>query len=154
VFVASKRSPVCWAIHVDSLVILWRQIAVPRSASLANDDGCDIDAPDNGSDDCVCDQSSFRVLGKHESEATVDNTKGDDDAANPDVGMRESGASLELLEIGVVESSEDWLEEHKHEDEYADNGMVGINLILGLVTLQNLGLGATHVMHLGCQVHP
>lgn len=110
-----------WAAHVITLL-----------PSLSNNDGCDIDDPHNGSKDGVHDWAICRVVSQLETKTTVDNTKGDDDATEPDVSIRGRCSHLDFLVVGVVESAQDWLE--KCEDKEDDT-----NYSMRLVDLEMRG---------------
>lgn len=117
-----------------SLVVLWWAAhVVALLPSFSDHSGYDICDPCNGSEDAVHDWAICRVVSQLETKATVDDTQGDDDATKPDMSMRSRCSRLELLVVGVVEGTEDWLEECEDEEDDTENGMGLVDLEMELV---------------------
>lgn len=110
------------AAHLDTLLVARRTVPPgPASPRLPDDDGGDVDAPDERGDDAVRDLAAARVVGELEAQASVDDAEGDDDAAEPDVAVGPDHAARVLLEQAVVQQSQDRLEENEHEEDDADD---------------------------------
>jgi len=69
------------------------------------------DEPDQACDDAVGDFAAAGVVGELETETAVDDADGDDDAAEPDVGVGPGGAAAVVLEGDVVDVAEEGLED-------------------------------------------
>lgn len=107
-----------------SLIVLWWAAhAIVPLPSLSNENGHDIDEPCNSSKDGIYNRAICRVVSQLETETTIDDAKGDDDATKPDMSMRNRCSRLELLVVGVVEGTQDWLEKREDEEEDTDDGM-------------------------------
>ena len=59
-----------------------------------------------------------------ETQPAIDDTKGDRNAAEPDVHVRPESTALVLLEQQVVDKTEERLQEHENEDHDTNDGMV------------------------------
>lgn len=80
--------------------------------------------PNDTGNDAIGDLAFVGVVREPQAKATVDNAEGDQNAAEPEMCIGGSLASLVLLEEAVVDEAGDWLEEEKDEDDYADDWMV------------------------------
>jgi len=69
------------------------------------------DEPDQACDDAVGDFAAAGVVCELEAETAVDDADGDDDPAEPDVGVGPGGAAAVALEGNVVDVAEDGLED-------------------------------------------
>jgi hypothetical protein len=115
-----KRAATLRASH-SIIVFWWSGKRISLSSLLTNDDGSDVDAPDNSSDNTVQDRAPRCVAGELEAQSAVDDTEGYDDATKPDVTVGEASSLLESLEVRVVEEAQDGLEEDGYEEDYADD---------------------------------
>lgn len=104
-------------------LIISRRVIPPRHPSppLSDNNTSHIRHPHDRRDHAVCDFSRVAVLREIETEPAVDDAKGYDDPAEPEMGVRPEGPPLEVLEVVVVEQAEDGLEEQEDEEEDADN---------------------------------
>lgn len=117
------------AMAVTSLSLFRRLVRRRHTAgaslpSLANDDRNDPHQPDKSGNDAVCDGAGAGVACEQETKTSVDHAEGQDDTAEPQVGVRPDCSALVLLVVVVVEDSEDGLEDEEDEKEDADYGVV------------------------------
>lgn len=116
------------------LIVLGRAAHVSASlSSLSDHNGYDVSDPCNSSKDAVHDWAVCRIIGELETETTIDDTKGNEDTTKPDVSMRSRSPRLELLVVGVMEGTKDWLEECEDEENDTDNGVRLVDLEMRLV---------------------
>jgi len=109
---------------MHGLIVLWWSVtSLAVSPPLANEDGYNVDDPHYAGNDAVRDRTSFCVISEQESKTTVDDAEGNDDSAEPDMCIRDDCSGLELLEVGVVEETKDWLEEDHDKKKDADDGV-------------------------------
>jgi hypothetical protein len=99
-----------------------------RAALLSNNDADHVGEPDNTSHDAICNLARGSVVGKHETEATIDHAQGDDSPTKPKMGVRCEGSLALLLEALVVEETENGLEKDENEQDNSDDGMIFIQL--------------------------
>ena len=96
--------------------------------------------PDQSRNDTICDFAAAGVVGEFQAETAVDDADGDDDATEPDVGVRPCSATTVALECDVVDVAEDGLKDEKREDDDSDYGVVCVDLGGGIgVSIPFLG---------------
>lgn len=110
------------------LILWWAGDGISFPSSLTDHDGYDVNKEEYAGDDTIDDWSVRRIVRELESEAAVDDTKCDNDSAKPDMAVGESGSCLELLEVGMMEETEDWLDEEQDEENYANDRMGIVDL--------------------------
>jgi len=115
----------CLALVVlsDTSSVVRRRRVLPELSplELAVDRASDVGQPHDGSDNAVGNLSFPGVPREAQTEATVDDTEGDDDASEPQMAVTPDHAARVLLEHEVVEETEEWLEEQQDEDDDADD---------------------------------
>lgn len=89
--------------------------------------------PDDTSNYSIGDLAFAGVVREPQAKAPVDDAKGNQGAAKPEMRIGRSLASLMLLEEMVVDEARDWLEEEKGENDNADNWMVVCRTIAELL---------------------
>jgi hypothetical protein len=117
------------------LVVLWWSIErVSRLPPFSNKDRCNIGEPENDCEDGIRNYAALRrIVSKLEAQATIDDAEGDDDAAEPDVPVRSWCSGPDLLVVGVVEGTEDWLKKGENKENNANDGVGLVGLGTQLV---------------------
>lgn len=82
------------------------------------------DEPDNAGHYAVGDLAGAGVVGEPQAKTTIDDPESNDDATQPEMGIRSCLATLMLLEESVVDEARDGLEEEEAEDDNTDDRVV------------------------------
>lgn len=96
---------------------------LPRPADLADDGDNEPKEPDDDSDDNIGDLDRVGGVGQPQTQAAINNTDRDADAAVPQVHVRPECAAAELFEFGVMNKTEDGLEEEGGQSDDAHDGV-------------------------------
>ena len=122
----TAHSLVSWA----ALILVLRRclgellLLLPRSIDARRDPR----EPSMYSNDSVGDASAPRAhmhrVSPLETQSAINDTKGNRNAAEPDVHVRPESTALVLLVQQVVDKTEKWLQEHENEDHDANDGMI------------------------------
>lgn len=91
---------------------------------LAEDGGADVGQPDNSCNDSVSNLAALGIVCKLETETTVDDSEGDDDAAKPNMSVRPESAVPVFLVHLVVDHTEERLEEDEAKNDDTDDGVI------------------------------
>ena len=99
---------------------------------LTNNGSCYPSKPYDTRNNTVNNHAGFRghahCVSQLETKPTVDDTESDCETADPDMRVRPECSVRVLVEHDVVEPAEDGLEEEGGEDNYADDGVIFVEL--------------------------
>ena len=88
------------------------------------------DEPNHARNHSICDLATSRVVGELQAQSALDDGEGEEKAAPPDVQGRPDRSPLCFDVDGVVESTEDGLEDESGQDGNTDDGMIFVDLYM------------------------